>query len=51
VVRKIAVETITYDDFVQYKGEQGAKTAGKSRKEGKEYAVKDGDELHFLLNV
>ena len=47
----IRAETISYDDFVQYKGEQGAKTAGKSRKEGKEYVVKDGDVLHFLFNV
>ncbi|RYZ88630.1 MAG: DUF933 domain-containing protein, partial [Moraxellaceae bacterium] len=38
-------------DFVQYKGEQGAKTAGKARKEGKEYVVKDGDVMHFLFNV
>ena len=47
----IRAETISYDDFVQYKGEQGAKNAGKSRKEGKDYVVKDGDVLHFLFNV
>lgn len=47
----IRAETIAYDDFVQYQGEQGAKTAGKSRKEGKDYVVKDGDVLHFLFNV
>lgn len=47
----IRAETISYEDFVQYKGEQGAKNAGKSRKEGKEYIVKDGDVLHFLFNV
>ncbi|MDN3638404.1 redox-regulated ATPase YchF [Simiduia curdlanivorans] len=47
----IRAETIAYDDFVEYKGEQGAKNAGKSRKEGKEYVVKDGDVLHFLFNV
>lgn len=47
----IRAETIGYDDFITYKGEQGAKTAGKARKEGKEYTVKDGDVLHFLFNV
>ncbi|MDZ7925318.1 MAG: redox-regulated ATPase YchF [Marinagarivorans sp.] len=47
----IRAETIAYDDFVHYKGEQGAKTAGKARKEGKEYVVQDGDVLHFLFNV
>lgn len=47
----IRAETIAYEDFVQYKGEQGAKTAGKSRKEGKEYIVQDGDVMHFLFNV
>jgi len=31
----IRAETTTYDDFVQYKGEQGAKNAEKTRKEGK----------------
>lgn len=47
----IRAETIAYDDFIEYNGEQGAKTAGKSRKEGKEYIVKDGDVMHFLFNV
>lgn len=47
----IRAETIAYEDFVEYKGEQGAKNAGKSRKEGKDYVVKDGDVMHFLFNV
>jgi GTP-binding protein YchF len=47
----IRAETIAYDDFIEYQGEQGAKNAGKARKEGKEYVVKDGDVLHFLFNV
>ncbi|MDO6746953.1 redox-regulated ATPase YchF [Gilvimarinus sp. 1_MG-2023] len=47
----IRAETIAYNDFIEYQGEQGAKTAGKARKEGKEYVVKDGDVLHFLFNV
>ena len=47
----IRAQTIAYDDFIQYKGEQGAKDAGKMRAEGKEYVVKDGDVMNFLFNV
>jgi hypothetical protein len=47
----IRAQTIAYDDFVQYKGEAGAKEVGKMRAEGKEYVVKDGDVLNFLFNV
>jgi GTP-binding protein YchF len=47
----IRAQTIAYDDFIQYRGEQGAKDAGKMRAEGKDYVVKDGDVLHFLFNV
>ena len=47
----IRAQTIAYDDFIQHKGEQGAKEAGKVRAEGKEYVVKDGDVLNFLFNV
>ncbi|HEY9101348.1 redox-regulated ATPase YchF [Chitinimonas sp.] len=47
----IRAQTISFDDYIQYKGEQGAKEAGKMRSEGKEYVVKDGDVLNFLFNV
>ena len=47
----IRAQTIAYDDFITFKGEQGAKDAGKMRAEGKEYVVKDGDVLNFLFNV
>lgn len=47
----IRAQTIAFGDFVQFKGEQGAKEAGKMRAEGKEYTVKDGDVLNFLFNV
>ncbi len=47
----IRAQTIAFDDFVAYKGEQGAKDAGKMRAEGKEYVVKDGDVMNFLFNV
>jgi len=47
----IRAETIAYADFVHYKGESGAKEAGKMRLEGKDYPVKDGDVMHFRFNV
>jgi ribosome-binding ATPase len=47
----IRAEVIAYDEFVQNKGEQGSKEAGKMRLEGKEYIVKDGDVMHFRFNV
>jgi len=47
----IRAEVISYDDFIAYKGEQGAKDAGRWRLEGKEYIVKDGDVIHFRFNV
>ncbi|CAM5267534.1 redox-regulated ATPase YchF [Rhodanobacter lindaniclasticus] len=47
----IRAETVSYDDFIQYQGEAGAAAAGRLRKEGKDYIVKDGDVLHFLFNV
>ncbi|MFN3414824.1 MAG: redox-regulated ATPase YchF [Caldimonas sp.] len=47
----IRAQTIAYDDFIAYRGEQGAKDAGKMRAEGKDYIVKDGDVMHFLFNV
>ena len=47
----IRAQTIAFDDYIAFKGEQGAKEAGKMRAEGKEYIVKDGDVLNFLFNV
>ena len=47
----IRAETIGYDDFINLKGEAGAKEAGRLRLEGKDYIVKEGDVLHFRFNV
>jgi GTP-binding protein YchF len=47
----IAAETTAYDDYVALGGEQGAKEAGKTKVEGKEYVVKDGDIMLFRFNV
>ena len=49
--RVIRAETIAYDDFIRFKGESGAKDAGRLRLEGKEYLVQEGDVLHFRFNV
>ena len=47
----IRAETVAYDDYIKFKGESGARDAGKLRLEGKEYVVKEGDVLHFRFNV
>jgi len=47
----IRAQTIAFNDFITFKGEQGAKEAGKMRAEGKEYVVQDGDVMNFLFNV
>ncbi len=47
----IRAETISYTDYVNFAGEDGAKTAGKFRIEGKDYITQDGDVFHFRFNV
>jgi GTP-binding protein YchF len=47
----IRAEVVSYQDFIDNNGEQGAKDAGKWRLEGKEYNVQDGDVVHFRFNV
>ncbi len=47
----IRAECTSYDDFIEFNGEAGAKDAGRFRVEGKDYIVKDGDVLHFRFNV
>jgi len=47
----IRAETVAFDDFIRYKGEAGAKEAGRLRLEGKDYIVKEADVLHFRFNV
>ena len=46
----IRAETVSYDDYLEYRGESGAREAGKLRSEGKSYIVQDGDVLNFLFN-
>ncbi len=47
----IRAETIAYDDYIAFRGEAGARDAGKLRSEGKDYVVQDGDVLLFRFNV
>lgn len=47
----IRAEVISFNDYISYRGEQGAKDAGKWRLEGKEYLVQDGDIILFRFNV
>lgn len=47
----IRAEIISYDDYIKYNGEHGAREAGRWRLEGKEYLIQDGDVVHFRFNV
>ena len=47
----IRAETISYYDFIKFKGESACREVGKLRQEGKGYKVKDGDVIHFLFNI
>ncbi len=47
----IRAEVIAFEDYVRYRGEAGAREAGRLRLEGKEYVVREGDVMHFRFNV
>ena len=47
----IRAEVVAYQDYVDAKGEQGAKEQGKWRLEGKDYIMQEGDVVHFRFNV
>lgn len=47
----IKAEVVSYEDYVKYGGEKGARDAGRLRLEGKDYVVQDGDVIHFKFNV
>ena len=47
----IRAEVISYNDYIEYNGEQKSKDSGKMRLEGKDYVVKDGDVMPFRFNV
>ncbi len=47
----IKAETASFEDYVEYGGEAGCRSAGKLRQEGKDYVVQDGDVMHFKFNM
>jgi GTP-binding protein YchF len=47
----IRAEVTSFDDFVRFRGEQGAREAGRLRLEGRNYVVQEGDVMHFRFNV
>jgi ribosome-binding ATPase len=47
----IRAEVVTYEDFIAFGSEAKCREAGKLRLEGKDYAVKDGDIIHFRFAV
>ncbi len=47
----IRVEVIEFDDWVAFGSEQAVKEAGRLRVEGRDYAIKDGDVVHYRFNV
>ena len=47
----IRAEVMSYYDLEKYKTEKAVKEAGKTRLEGKEYLMQDGDICYFRFNV
>lgn len=45
----IKAEVISYDDFIHSNGWKNAREFGKTRFEGREYIVKDGDVIEFKI--
>jgi ribosome-binding ATPase len=46
----IKAEVVSFDDFAAHGGEQGCRTAGVLRVEGKDYEVRDGDVILFRFH-
>ena len=47
----IKAEVMSYDDLIKYGTEAKVKEAGRTRLEGKEYVMQDGDICYFRFNV
>jgi len=45
----IKAEVVSFDDFVSNNGWKGARANGKSRFEGRDYIIKDGDVIEFKI--
>ena len=46
----IRAQVVSFDDYIKYGGEKGAREAGALRPEGKEYEMQDGDVVEFMFN-
>lgn len=51
VVKFIKAEVLSYDYFVTYGGWKKARELGKTRFEGRDYIVKDGDVIEFKIGT
>jgi GTP-binding protein YchF len=47
----IRAEVIPFEDYVACGGEAGARAAGRLRIEGRDYAIRDGDVVHFRVGA
>lgn len=47
----IRAEVIGFEDYIRYRGEGGAREAGRLRLEGRDYRMHDGDVVHFRFHV
>ncbi len=47
----IRAEVISYEDFIQYRGEEGARAAGRLFLQGREYEMQEGDVVYFRFAV
>ena len=47
----IKAEVYTYNKLMQYKFEPALKDAGKTRQEGTNYRVQDGESIFFKFNI
>ena len=47
----IRAEVISYEDFIRYGGEEGAKAAGRLFLQGREYEMQEGDIVYFRFAV
>ena len=46
----IRAQVVSFEDYVKYGGESGARAAGVLRPEGREYEMQDGDVVEFMFN-
>jgi hypothetical protein len=47
----IRAEVVSYDDYVQYRTVEAIRAAGRTRSEGREYVMQEGDVVNFRFNV